>query len=391
MTCTTCHNPHSTPRGEQAAEHYTAVCRNCHASAHASKMPAGANSCVECHMPKRRPEDVVHAVMTDHYIQRRPPSGDLLKPIQEAGFVAQDNYRGQVTLYYPPQLPRTPENELYQDVAQVYNGANLKSGIPRLQQDLEKYKPERPEFYVALGDAYVKTNNYDQAIHWYDEALRRRGDFRPALEELGGALIAAGRFERAVEVLEKAAATPLPNLSALSDLGGVYFMQGNLDRAAQVLQRALALNPDIPKAHNSMGLVSIQQNDWSGAEQYFREAVSIQPDFAEPHYNLANVLARASQFAEAQYHFEKAIASRPEYTDAHRNYGLLLLRMGSEAKALIELQETVRLDPNSYYVHLVMGQILAHKGDMVAAREHYEKAAQSPDPAVRDAARKVLH
>ena len=103
MTCTTCHNPHSIPRGEDAAEHYTAVCRNCHASAHASKMPAGANSCVECHMPKRRPEDVVHAVMTDHYIQRRPPSHDPLKPIQEADFVSQSNYRGEVTLYYPPQ------------------------------------------------------------------------------------------------------------------------------------------------------------------------------------------------------------------------------------------------------------------------------------------------
>src|ERR1700722_14669186 len=111
MTCTTCHNPHSVAGAEESAVHYTAVCRSCHASTHASKMPAGGNSCVDCHMPKRRPEDVVHTVMTDHYIQRRPAPRDPLKPIQEADFVAQGNYRGDVTLYYPPQLPRTPEKD----------------------------------------------------------------------------------------------------------------------------------------------------------------------------------------------------------------------------------------------------------------------------------------
>ncbi|MGD1098614.1 MAG: tetratricopeptide repeat protein, partial [Bryobacteraceae bacterium] len=435
MTCTTCHNPHSIPREEEAAEHYTAVCRNCHATAHEAKMPTGANSheakmptgansCVECHMPKRRPEDVVHTVMTDHYIQRRPPARDVSKPIQEDDFVAQGNYRGEVTRYYPPQLPRTPENQLYQDVAQVYYGANLKSGTPRLQQDLEKYQPEPPEFYVALGDAYMKANNYDQAIRWYEEALRRRADFRPALEELGGALTAAGRLDRAVEVLEKAAAPPLPNTAVLTNLGGVYFMQGNLDRAEQRLQQALGVNHDLPEAHNFLGLVLVKKGDWSGAENHFREAISIQPDFAEAQYNLANVLAGASQYSEAQYHFQKAIAIKPEYVEAHHHYGILLAQMGSTAQAVIELQETVRLDPNLspayndlggvlavqgrlenaadayqrairlnpdfYEAHLALGQILERKGDVLNARAHYEKAAQSPDPSVRDSARKAL-
>ena len=390
MTCTTCHNPHSIPREEEAAEHYTAVCRNCHATAHEAKMPTGANSCVECHMPKRRPEDVVHTVMTDHYIQRRPPTHDPSKQIQEADFESQGNYRGEVTLYYPVRPKRTLEDELYVDIAQVHDGADLKSGVPRLEQDLERYKPDRPEFYVALGDAYMKVHNYDRAIHWYEEALRRRADFRPALEELGGALTAAGRLDRAVKVLEKAAAPPLPNTAVLTDLGGVYFIQGDLDRAEQRLQQALAVNPDIPKAHNSMGLVMVKKGDWSGAEKHFREAISIQPDFADPHNYLANVLARASQNAEAQYHFQKAIALKPEYTDAHRNYGMLLLRMGSNNEALVELQETVRLDPDSYFAHLVLGQILERKGDVLNARAHYEKAAQSPDPTVREAAQEAL-
>src|SRR5262249_11779571 len=61
MTCTTCHNPHDIPR---SSEPYNAVCATCHAGIH----PTAMNDCVACHMPKRRTQDVIHAVMTDHLI-----------------------------------------------------------------------------------------------------------------------------------------------------------------------------------------------------------------------------------------------------------------------------------------------------------------------------------
>jgi tetratricopeptide (TPR) repeat protein len=422
MTCTTCHDPHVALASEEA--HYTAVCRSCHASAHESGMPAEANSCTECHMPKRRTEDVVHAVMTDHYIQRRRPERDLLKPLEESQIEDLSNYRGQVVPYYPAPFPQTPAGELYTDMAQVLHSANLTSGISRLQEDLERFKPSQPEFYVALGDAYVKSHDYEKAIHWFDEALTLRPGFRPALAERGGALIAAGRLEQAAEVLEKATAPPSPNTTALTDLGGVYFLENNMELARGVLQRALAINSDLPKAHDSMALVLIREGDWTGAEEQLRDAISVQPDFAEAHYRLANVLARNSQYAEARYHFQKAIANKSDYAAAHHNYGLLLLRMGSAPAAVNELQTTLRLDAKSarnctdlgnalatlgrlsdaadayrsaiqldsnfYEAHLALGQILAHKGDLLDARAHYEKAAQSPDPSVREAALKAL-
>src|SRR5262249_34216321 len=69
MTCTTCHDPHDIPRGEQAVRHYVAVCQSCHLAVHKQTTPrvqgapAGA-TCVDCHMPKRRTEDAVHVVVT---------------------------------------------------------------------------------------------------------------------------------------------------------------------------------------------------------------------------------------------------------------------------------------------------------------------------------------
>jgi predicted CXXCH cytochrome family protein len=345
MTCTTCHDPHQIPRGAEAVRHYNDVCRNCHASAHSAAI-ASTGNCIECHMPKRRTEDVVHAAITDHFIQRRKPT-DLLKPLQESEFANDDHYRGGVSLYYPNQLQHAPENDLILDVAQVHDGANLKSGIPRLEQDIQKYSPAEADFYYELAESYSKAGDNNQAIRWYQEALQRRPDYPKARQELGITLIAAGETPRAVEVLEKAAASPFVETVALADLGGAYIKLGNPERAAQVLDRVLALNPDSPEAHNFMGLLLGQKNDWAGAEQHLRAAIANQPDMAEAHYNLANLLARAKNYSEAQYHFQKAIAMNPAYADAHHNYGLLLVLMGSYGKALDELQEAVRLDPNS--------------------------------------------
>src|SRR6476469_10272368 len=60
---------------------------------------AGA-TCVDCHMPKRRTQDAVHVVMTDHYIQRRPVRPDLLAARAESDSLGQGDYRGEVEVAY---------------------------------------------------------------------------------------------------------------------------------------------------------------------------------------------------------------------------------------------------------------------------------------------------
>src|SRR5262249_35472683 len=151
MTCTTCHNPHDVPRGQQTAAHYNATCRKCHAAAHAAGVGGGAD-CASCHMPRRRAEDAVHGVMTDHYIQRRRHVGDLLAARAEA---EDEGYRGEVVPYYPD----TDADELYAAVAQVRDGSNLDGGIQRLRQAIERRRPVQPEFYLELARAYAKSGN----------------------------------------------------------------------------------------------------------------------------------------------------------------------------------------------------------------------------------------
>ena len=84
LTCETCHNPHDLHKGPESVTFYANICMRCHAATLPQqitqhKHPA-SNDCVSCHMPKRRTDDVVHAIMTDHLIQRfAPPATQLLR------------------------------------------------------------------------------------------------------------------------------------------------------------------------------------------------------------------------------------------------------------------------------------------------------------------------
>jgi predicted CXXCH cytochrome family protein len=429
MTCVTCHNPHDVPRGNGAVQHYVAVCRSCHDTAHPRGVPRAAfagprSTCLDCHMPKRRAEDAVHVVMTDHFIQRRRPARDLTAPLKEAAAADTNHYQGEVVLYYPPALPATPENELYLALAQVQQGSNLAAGVPRLQKAIESYTPKRAELYYELARAYAKRGDHAAVIRWSEAALQNNVNFAPALKELASAAAALGQWDRAVEALQRAVALRSRDAHALADLGNAYLQQHRVDEAIETLRRALALDSSLPRASNTMGLASLAGGDPDQTEQHFREAIRIQPDFAEAHNNLANLLARRHAYAEAAYHFEEALRSDPKYAAAHHSYGLVLALMKSYTRAVAALQEAVRLspgvarphtdladvlaitgrvgeaareyeraiqaNPREYEAHYGLGEILARQRRTSEAVAHFQAAAQSADATLRDAARTRL-
>jgi tetratricopeptide (TPR) repeat protein len=390
MTCTTCHDPHDIPRGEDAVRHYVAVCKSCHDDVHKSSTSrvqglAAAATCLDCHMPKRRTDDAVHVVVTDHFIQRRAAIRDLLKPKREVDELA-TRYRGEVALYYPHDLPTTPENELYLAVAQVQQDSNLSAGIPRLERAIVTYKPNRPEFAYELAHAYAKISNDVAVIKWAEETLRLDPNYVPALKELSEAHVRRGDFQRAAALMEEALQLKPRDAYALADLGNIYLHQHRVDDADRILQRALAIDALLPRANNTMALVAIERRHDRTAEQYFRRAINSQPDLAEAQSNLANLLARRKEYREAAFHFEQSLRSDPSNADAHRSFGLVLALLHETMRAAVELRRAIELQPRNDQARVDLGDVLASSGRYAEAAREYEVASRSANPEVREAA-----
>lgn len=378
LLCTTCHNPHDIPRGQEAARHYTAVCLRCHAGVVqklvASKRHTASQDCTGCHMPKRRTDDVVHVVMTDHYIQRRKPARDLLAPLAEKMETDDNSYRGPVDLYYPPNLPDGAQQELYLAVAQVRQNANLAEGTSQLEAAIQKYHPAEAEFYFELAEAYRKSGKPEKAIDMFEQTIRRKPDFWPAVHGLGATQARSGHLPQAKETLLKALTMMPEDASVLNDLGLVYIGAGETREAVDMLQKAARIDPDYSDAYNNLGGALLRLGDRAGAEAAYRTAIQVQPDFAEAHRNLANLLAGTNNFAEAQYHFQTAVQSNPKYAIAYYEYGLALAQREQFRQAKKQFEAASKADTNLAEADNALGEMLSIEGDANRAIQSFQRA-----------------
>lgn len=380
LLCTTCHNPHDIPRGEAAILQYDAACRKCHTAAFTRLVQngkhTGQSDCASCHMPKRRTEDVIHVAATDHLIQKTKPAGDLLAPRPEI----QDNYRGRVVLYYPENLPETPENALLRAVAQVVQESNLAEGIPQLQAALQKYQPKQPEYYLYLADALTANGQSEPALAAYRQAVLRGPDFAPALQKLGTALRKANQNAEAVSVLLRAAQRAPDRPLTWHELGLAYRAQRKIEEAVASIRQALRLDPDLPEANNNLGNILVEQGRPQDAEALFRAAIRARVQYVDAHGNLAALLAATGRSAEALQEFEIALRLRPEDGMLRYGYATQLGRGGRYDEALAELQKTTQSNPDLVDAQLLLGDLLMAKQQAGTAIPHYREALRvSPE------------
>ena len=360
LQCTTCHNPHDIPHGPEAMNAYNGACLRCHATAVRHEVASGRHTastdCIGCHMPKRRTSDVVHAIMTDHYIQRRKPEGNLLAEMSEPngpGTV----YHGEVLPYYPRPFERTAENELYLALAQVRENNNSEVGIARFAAAIAKYRPKQPEFYIELADAWLSHGKSHEAVPLYEDAVRRKPDSLAGWLGLGRALEASGQRTQAADAFRRATRVSPADAVSWRELGQIFVKQAKKAEAASALEKSLHLDPEAPEAHYSLGLLWSQPGgDPSHAEASFREAIRLAPDYPEAHMNLAILLFQKQRVEEAGYQFESALRYRPDYALGHLNYGLMLKQSNRTTEAV----------------------------------QHLRQAAASSDTAIRDQARRLL-
>lgn len=417
LTCTTCHNPHDIPRGVAAERHYTAVCRSCHAATHGT----GVTTCTECHMPKRRTEDVVHVAMTDHYIQRQKPAGNPLAEIPERHETGAQAYRGAVLPYYPAVLPPTPANELDLALAQVIEKSNVSAGLARLTAAIARHTPSGPEYRLHLAEAFQENGQLAKALPIYQDVVRRHPEFAPALAKLGAALRRSGRYPEAVAQLHRATAAAPESATAWHELGLAYRAQGKTAEAMAALEKAIGLDRDLAEAFNNLGVIYAAERELARAESAFRQAIRIQPESADAHGNLGNLLpdavearqhfevalhlrpddaptrfnyasllGRARDFDAAQRELEACLRTDPKFVDAHELLANLLMARGEPQVALPHYREMVRLQPQSGKAHLGLGTALAAVGDQAGAVPHLKRAAAGSDPAAREGAARIL-
>lgn len=375
LTCVTCHDAHGKARDTRRAP-----CLGCHPSAHHP-----ASDCAECHMPKRRTEDAVHVVVTDHKIQRTPPRGDLLAERAERHPAESEEYRGEVVPYRTSPEPLPAVAPLYAALAQVMHGANLRSGIPRLSLALSATPSPPAEGYIALGTAMLEARS-GWAEGAFREASRIQPDSATAQRLLGIRNFTTGSNSPADHVaanyFRKAIALDPGDAASWYQLALLDSRSNRPGAAVEKARRAIAIDPDLLDAYNSLGVNLTAMGDTAGAEKAFRDALQIDPYFATAHGNLARLLGGRGFWSRATSHFDRAIRYRPLFAPDRYDYAVVLSRQNLIQAAREQAQSAINLAPGMVDARVLLGILYAAEGRLAdAVRELDSAVKQNPEHA----------
>jgi len=371
LTCGTCHNPHDIPRGEAAVAAYRAKWTGCHPSVNAAGHPALATAdCAGCHMPRRRAEDAVHVIMTDHLIARRPARSNTQPSAEKARA-----FPGPLSVYYP-ELPAA-ERDLYLGAALIVGGRDRSGGIVLLEHTTTAQPNGRAiavlaEGRLAAGDAPRAVRDFRRALELGPPTARLHYNFAQALDTAGQPAEAGREFEESLRLDPK---FPEAHYAYANHLVKI----GDLDSAIRHYQAAIQIRPVYAEAQNNLGNVLAEKQDIAAARSHFEESLRIDPGFAEAHENQARVLAAQGQVPEALAHARRAVELNPGAPAAHYNLGQLLQLTQHAEDAISEYRTALRLRPEFVPARLALGAALGDAGNLRAAIEEF-RAVLRIDP-----------
>lgn len=241
ITCISCHDPHQPLKSDPRLAHVTSICLGCHKQHEKKSEKVAESECVTCHMPRRRTQDVVHVVMTDHRIQRRPPAGDLLAPLAES-----DPEIADVQFLDPAKAPSGALGSLYRAVT-VLRAMPLTEGATRqIAKSMPATSSPVPRFDLIAG--HLRQRHYKEALQVLD-SMGDAVNADPRLRDWRGlAKLSLGETDAAIADLRASAEADPGSTEFQLNLAIALRRAGKNAEALVPLTRAVESRPNFAAA-----------------------------------------------------------------------------------------------------------------------------------------------
>ena len=250
--------------------------------------------------------------------------------------------------------------------------------------------PALPAGFLNLGQAYMESHDFANAVPALNHALQLEPNLAPAHLLLGYALLAQGYAAQAIPHLQK--------VNEQGALGIAQIETGDLPEAIKNLQAALANRPndsdllyylgrasgllskqsidtllagypDSARAHQALAENYYVLRQMPQAEREYKEALRLRPDTPHLHLELGLVYAGASQWDKAEQEFRAETRLQPGNAEAFYRLGDALLQQGKAQEARIELERADHLKPEMPETLYALGKAASLSGDPAGAEK----------------------
>jgi predicted CXXCH cytochrome family protein len=279
LTCTTCHDPHHSPRPDERREHYRMVCLSCHdekacRASPEARFAKNQDECAACHMPRSAVE-IPHLAFTHHRIGLHPAApqnltdekaaATALVPVLDVSQLAEIDQQRLLGLGYWRHHVQSDDTRLptAQQSARELLSHAAKNG-------LHDGSVAAPLAAIALerGDAPLAKREAERALG--DSTLAPR-DRVLASELLAALYVQENRLAEASGLLKQLIALrPHPQYWFL--LGVCRQRQGDVTGAIEAMERVLALDPAGPATYRFLASLQQLRGDFDSARRQVERA-----------------------------------------------------------------------------------------------------------------------
>ncbi len=128
------------------------------------------------------------------------------------------------------------------------------------------------------GDGFRAQKDYEQAIRYFREALRKDKKNAVLYNKLGLSQFKSGDRTGARAAFEKAAKVNKKFADAINNVGAVYFVENNFSQAAKYFKKAVALEETRAAFHVNLGEAWFGQSKLDRAMNEFARALELDPE-----------------------------------------------------------------------------------------------------------------
>lgn len=244
----------------------------------------------------------------------------------------------------------------------------------RLYKSLLQEDVKNIEYLSALGNLYMKNNDDEKALPYFQQILTFYPNNFEAMNSMGGIYRRMGRYQESIEILQKALETKINPAQVNYNLGFTYKLMKNYSEAIDAFENVIAVNPTDVLAYNHLGTIYAAQNNHEKAVATYKRGLQIDPNHPIIQFNLAKSLEAMHDDTSAIQAYDAALRAKPGWQEAVIEYAKLLLSHRKTRLAGELVQNAIGLHPQDFGLYAQMGQILMRQSNFKKAASSFEIA-----------------
>ncbi len=217
------------------------------------------------------------------------------------------------------------DTQLRLTLAQYYFGANKRTELVTLLNQMKGDLKQFPNAYFQSGDFYLRVGQYDESIKQYEEGIQKD----------------SARKNNYLKREEEA-----------------YIRAGKPSLAREKNELILKNDPKDPEARGLKATFLLDKGDVDQAMSELQSVVTAKPNNFVARFNLGRAHFARREYEQARQEFDAAIQLRPDYMPAHLAQTQVALIRGDNDAALHDADETLRIAPNSIQARVMKAAAL---------------------------------